>query len=112
MSYDVGIVDPKTKDVLTLDRNYTWNLSSFFSIFGVHPYQDMRGKQAAEVDALITTAFGLIQQHDLEALHEKYDPKPDPVTGEQWGDVEGAIEFLHDIQADCRAFPRGLVTAD
>lgn len=97
MSYDVTVGDR--------DFNYTWNLSRFFSIFQVHPYEHMRDRPASEVAERITSGLEAIEKMDLTTLREKYD------APNGWGDVPSAIEWLKGIRDACLEQPDATVEA-
>jgi len=112
MSYDVTLLNPKTKEPIPgMSWNYTWNLSKFFQKFGVHPYQHMQGKQASEVLAMIDLAFMQMARVKFEHLRVEFEP-PKGEDGDIWGTVDGAIDFLLGIQQGCRAYLRAVVRAD
>ena len=87
MSFDVEVGEQ--------DFNYTSNMGQFFSDFGVHPVNHFNGVSRSGVSQMILTAFEDISDYDMSDLEEKYN------APNGWGDVEGAMDFLHDIYVAC-----------
>lgn len=97
MSYDIDIADE--------DFNYTWNMSRFFSRFGVHPYNDMRGRYTEMVADKIDFALEAVSKFDDGVLSERYDPD------NKWGNVPGAVDWLTRIREACLRHPGVIVEA-
>lgn len=81
-------------------HNYTYNMSRFFTDFGVNP-KSWDGLGRLEVARRIDAALSKIEQRDLAELKAGYD------SPNGWGDVETAIGFLRSVRDSClQTIPR------
>ncbi|PWG66626.1 hypothetical protein [Bifidobacterium callitrichidarum] len=121
MSYDLYVADKAVEEDHLYDEcplgdfslgddsergryfNYTYNLSEFFTEYGVNPIHDLDGLQASECEDRINKALRRISDVDIQSLEEKYNPD------NGWGNVDSAIRWLWCIRDYCRKHPDYLV---
>lgn len=100
MSYDVYLDDGT--GAITGDRNYTYNIAKMLrQVWDGSSMADMDGKPAPFVADSIDLAISAMTNDP-----ERFDAlAPD----NRWGDRLGCINWLREIQHDCREFPYATV---
>jgi hypothetical protein len=94
-------------DDYRINLNITYNLSRMLREAGYPPHDAMTGAPCSEAGGIARRTAERLKS-DVEHFRQ-FEPKPDPVTGQQWGTVEWAIEFCDELAEACAANPTATI---